>query len=399
MSQGGPRQLDEPLTKIYKNVGLAEGPLLQGTFRQNELVVLLKPNDSYDPTYRTIMTAVQGSLPAVEFLMIGRLTTIIAQAKFGNGSSVDDLFKDVKVGNTTFPGQMTIRQFMGLPPPTQMDVINLGWERVCESRAYSTATADMFDPIGANIAATSDPVPSGMIPNPAGGYKLGAEARPTPFKTLGVGFRVEGSGANRSRDIDRVKSEGMKAQVKNTGLMRDIKGWGIDGTIVQTNTSCARFWRTKNDIFNESAVCVSRNLYGATGFPERNTGDGEPVTAVLWAVDCYLNRGFDTEQLQLDLGTRNWRPGEKAYESIPRSDVIGYVEILRTGSAPGGHGGWTFRIPNDAKWTYLPGWEPPFMTTTNKSRESRARDYIEEQLKAWRGADHTIANEFDFNTA
>ena len=256
----------------------------------------------------------------------------------------------------------------------------------------------MSDPIETTIDNLSTPVPSGMIPNPAGGYRLGPEARPTPFKTLGVGFRVEGSGPNRSRDIARVKEEGMRAQVKNTALMRDIKGWGIDGTMIQTDTSCARFWRNKNDIFNESAVCVSRNFYGATGFPERETGKDGPVTAVLWAVDCYLNIGFDTEQLQLDLGGKNWRPGEKAYERIPRSDVIGYVEIERTGPAPGGNGGWKFRIRDDARWTYLPGWEPPFMTTTNKSRESRARDYIEEQLKAWRGKEYTIANAFDFNT-
>lgn len=173
----------------------------------------------------------------------------------------------------------------------------------------------------------------------------------------------------------------MNAQILDIGDIRNRKGWEVSGTIMVRDTSRPRVWRGNHDLLNESSVCVARNFFGATAFPERGTNNKE---AYLWAVDCSDLVGFDTEAYQTaQAGSRSWRPGEKAFQSIPKENIIGYVKFNKRGDDS--QGGWKFNIAQNAAWTYLR--EP------NKT----VKDYIEGELNAWRG-DHAIPPKYDFAT-
>jgi hypothetical protein len=396
-----PRELGDTLSSIYKGseTALFVGPLAPN-IQRDRITYSLPLNDRFLPRKRDIMLAGGAGFRPVEAVMVRRLTTIIAQADAGQGSTKTALFANLTVGGRNYPGEMTIGEFMALTTPQQLLVVDMAWEKVCERKTYNVLASSMFEPVSTTVAAHTEPVPSGMIPDSKGGYRCGWPASgggaPTAFKTLGVGFRVDGSGDWRASDIKRVLTEGMTTQLRNVRLMRDIKGWTVDGTVVQRDTSGPRVWRTKNDLFNESAVCVSRNLYGATAFPMRDTGVDGPVKAVLWAVDVQGLVGFDTEAHQKAIpGARQWRPGEKAFREIKPGKLIAHVEIERTGEPPGGHGGWKFRVGADAKWTFVGSWTA--VSTFIPSRELNVVNYINAQLKAWVG-DQTIDGAYDFAT-
>ena len=388
------RMLGDQLVSVYKNsiTVLVVGAMPDGSQRQF-VTHYLKPIDSFEPGKRDLMLnggAVADNLPRVEFKMMQRLTTIIAQAAFGNGSTRPDLFRDVLIGGRTIPGIMTIRQFMTLSAVDQMAAIDQGWNKVCTKRGYNKLTRELYEPTSPLVGANTTPVPSGAIPGPGGGMTVAYlnDARiPDAFTGLGVGFRVDGSGADYQRSIDRVTGLGMTTQLKNRYLMHTIKGWEVEGTTVDLDTNAPRVWATKNDLFNESAVCISRNFYGATAFPLREMED----TAVMWAVDVAGLRAFDTEAYQMTQN-RQWRPGEKAYKNIPSNKVMGYMLFNKLGAPAAG--GWQFRIPDGTTWTFLGDWANAGGDAT--SREARMRAYANAQLAAWSGADRTIAGAYDF---
>jgi hypothetical protein len=368
------------------------GPVMPG--RPEYMFESLSPIRSIDPVLGPQMRQAHATVPPLQPVsqqMLERLVTVIAQAGAGNGSSVADIFKNVVVRGRLVSGAspvtaMTIRQFMALSPEDQLAVIDIGWNRVCTKKAYDKATYDMFEPAAPAIAPTVSPIPSGMIPDGAGGYRVGYVNRagvPDAFKDLKVGFRVDGSDDNIPRTIQRINDDGMTTQLKNRYLMYNIKGWEVEGTTVDLDTLAPRVWATKNDLFNESAVCVARNFFGATAFPMRDMVG----RALLWAVDVTGLIGFDTEQYQTTLGAdRQWRPGEKAYMRIPPSNVIAYVPIRKLGEPVGGRGGWSFSIERDAQWTW------------GRHRALPAqRTYIEAMLDAWKGT-HTIPGAYDFAT-
>ena len=391
----GSAALDSQLVTVYKNsmTSLFVGPLADGA-RREFVTDLLKPIDSFDPVKGNLMRnggPQAANLPPVQFKMLQRLTTVIAQAAFGNGSTRVDLFKDVIIRGRKMAGVMTIRQFMTLDPADQLAAINQAWEKVCTKKSYGRLSRQMFEPNRAVVAPTESPVPSGAVPGAGTGMTVGyvnAGKLPDAFTGLGVGFRVDGSGPNTQGSIDRILASGMTTQLKNRYLMYNLKGWEVEGTIVDTDTNAPRVWATKNDLFNESAVCVSRNLYGATAFPLREMED----EALLWAVDIAGLRGFDTETYQM-AGGRQWRPGEKAYKIVPQSNVIGYAKFTKLG-APA-EGGWRFKIPLGTTWTFLGEWATPG-STSSTSREAQVRAYMTSQLAAWSGPDRTITGAFDF---
>jgi len=389
--------LDRELTTIYKNSMNQRqiGPLMLGA-RREFVQTFLKPINSVEPTRYALMTnggAPAANLPAVSDKMLKTLATVIAQAHFGNGSTKEDLFRNVIIKGRTTPGIMTIRQFMTLEPADQMAAINQAWNKVCTKKSYNKLNRMMIEPMEVVVKPAISPVPSGAIPDGGGGMIAGytnVGKRPDAFTGLGVGFRVDGSGTieTMDRSILRVTTGGMTTQLKNRWFMHEIRGWEVDGTVVDLDTNAPRVWRTKKDLFNESAVCVSRNFYGATAFPTREM-DGEQ--AVLWAVDVAGLIGFDTEGHQLQLeGNKQWRPGEKAFKKIPVSRIMGYVKFNKLGCS--GMGGWKFSIPADAEWTFIGN----FRGLTGSSREAQAVKYVTDQLVAWRGVDHTISGAFDF---
>lgn len=393
----GPRELDDQLTTIYQN-SITErfiGPLMPG--QDGGIVTFFKPINSFHAVKRGLM---QNGVPAaglapVQFKMLQRLTTIIAQAAFGNGSSSTELFNNVVLRGHTHAGVMTIRQFMTLSAADQLATIDQAWLKVCTKKSYDKLTAWMYEPNATTVQQAGDPVPSGAIPDGAGGLRLGhanAAGRSDAFCGLGVGFRVDGSGPNAQGDIDRILRGGMTTQLKNGWLMRDIKGWEVEGTIVDLDTSAPRVWSTKNDLFNESAVCIARNLYGATAFPTREfTGP-----AVLWATDVHGLMGFDTEKYQTTLGAgRQWRPGEKAYLRIPPANIIAYVRFEKRG-VPDATGGWKFHIDAAAHWTFVGSWGA--ISGATDVRVARVKDYVTKQLDAWKGTERTISGAYDFAT-
>lgn len=385
------RALDSQLISIYKNsimVTLA-GPSLPGQGPER-VQQFLKPIESFDATKRQLMTNPPGALTPVNFTMMERLTTVIAQAAAGNGSTREDLFRDVTIAGHTYAGIMTIRQFMTLTAQQQLAVIDEGWIRVCRKKAYNKLSREMFEPDKPTIAPTQDPVPSGVVPDGTG-MKVGYfnEGRvPDAFTGLGVGFRVDGSGTNIGDTITRVTNYGMTTQLKNRYLMYNIKGWEVGGTTVDRDTNAPRVWATKDDLFNESSVCISRNFYGATAFPLRESTD----EALIWAVDVGGMIGFDTEAYQKLTG-RHWRPGEKAYKFVQPSRVIAYARFNKLGAPE--TGGWKFQIPTGTNWTFVGNWSGAASASAG-SREAKVVAYINDQLAAWSGPDRTITGAFDF---
>jgi hypothetical protein len=86
-------------------------------------------------------------------------------------------------------------------------------------------------------------------------------------------------------------------------------------------------------------TALSAEGLAGTAFPERTTEHAVGDYCVLCAVNCLGLTGFDPEACQLSMpGSRQWRPGEKAFASIPPSRLIGYVSIRRRGAEEGG--GW-----------------------------------------------------------
>ena len=388
--------LDHHLITLYKN---SVTQRIFGPVQANEspfVTNFLKPIDSFDPPRSNLMRnagAPANNMQPVSLKMLQRLATIIAQAAFGNGSTREDLFRDVTIRGQRHAGIMTIGQFMALSAGDQLAAIDQAWLKVCTKKAYSKLSSQMYEPTAAVVAPQNTPVPSGAVPGPGATMAVGYfnQGRvPDAFTGLGVGFRVDGSGDNIADSIQRVLRDGMTTQLKNRYLMYQIKGWEVEGTTVDLDTNAPRVWSTKNDLFNESAVCVARNLYGATAFPTREMED----EALLWAVDVRGLIGFDTETYQTTLGAnRQWRPGEKAYKKIPVANLIGHVRMQKTGAPEGG--GWRFRIPAPAAWTFLGDWNRPGQMNAG-SRELRVRDYVNAQLAAWSGPERIISGAYDF---
>jgi hypothetical protein len=135
----------------------------------------------------------------------------------------------------------------------------------------------------------------------------------------------------------------------------------------------------RKDPWNESGVCVARGFLGATAFPERKTMG----FAVPWAIDVSVLVGYDTENWQLahrNAGHGPWRSGEKCFAKISAERVIGHVIIEKLGDA----GGWNFRVPNDARWS----------AKVSQAKEAQ-REYVEEELTAWRGTTARVNTHFD----
>jgi hypothetical protein len=395
----GPRWLGDDLISLYRNVErvAVEGPanFVMGREEARPTVEnFLKPVASIDPARGLALRngIPLANIPPVSQKRLEALATIIAQAAAGNGSTTRALFSDLTIGGRNYPGVMTIRDFARMTSQQQLAVIDAGWERVCFKKAYNKLTREMFEPITTVVSATKDPVPSGVVPAGGGTMRAGyiGESRlPDAFCDLGVGFRVDGSGANHANSILRVTTGGMTTQLKNGPLMRTVKGWEVEGTVVDRDTNAPRVWATKCDLFNESAVCVARNLYGATAFPTREM-DGE--VAVLWALDVRGLRGFDTETYQKTLpANKQWRPGEKAYKTVPKANVIAHVLFNKRGAAA--EGGWRFQIPIGATWTFHGDWA---RAPSAGSREDKVRKYVVAQLEAWRGPQHDIDGAYDF---
>lgn len=277
---------------------------------------------------------------------------------------------------------VTVRQFRAMTEAQQLDLVNRIWNALATAHAFDTPVAQMLDPEYDAPPDDRAPLPSSWCPTVVGGSILAKRLRGRqPWRELGVGFRVDGSDQSA---IARNTSQGFTQQRLARPFMLGVRGQEIEGTVLM-NQAQARVWTGNRDIFNESAVCVSRNFFGATAFPERETDHKGSEGCYLWAVNCAGMSGFDTEGYQVGLGNASqWRPGEKAFLSITSDRVIGYVRIQRRG-APA-EGGWRFDIADDANWIFTGG-----------ACSVGQRAYLIDELAAWRGK-HVVSHLYDFAT-
>jgi hypothetical protein len=304
----------------------------------------------------------------VDDVTVGLLMTALAAAPLGN----DRLVQAVT-------GTMTVGQFKQATGPNRLAFINALWDALATAHAFTTRWDQMTDSPHAAPTGTQ-PLPSSWCPTAKGATTYRKRAGGQPWRELGVGFRVDGGDQGA---VNRVIGQGMTQQRLNESFMVNFRGQKIGGTTLDDDTQ-ARVWTGNHDIFNETAVCVSRNFFGATAFPERTTDHRGSEYSLLWAVSCLGLTGFDTEGYQLGLpGARQWRPGEKAFRVVPRDRVLGYVKIHRRGAAA--TGGWSFDIADDANWTIC------------GTPTVRQRQYMMDELSAWRGR-HVIPAQFDFAT-
>ncbi len=282
---------------------------------------------------------------------------------------------------TTLANGWTIKGFMGLTEGFQIQIIDKLWNECTVPKTYGRKFADMEE-TDAAVTAGDEQLPSSVHPNPQGGglpFVKGPAS--LPFGRLGIGFRVDGTlnGASAVSSISRIQKEGMTAQVLNAWFMESVRHMMVKQTTIALNTSAPRIYVRAQDLFNETAVCISRSFFGATAFPERETND----TACLWAVDTTGLTGFDTEKHQIDEKAHPWRPGEKCVERVPAKNVLGYVLFERMGV--GDASGWKFRVPKGATWTYLN------MPNTDKKL------YCDGELAAWAdGVARSIPGQYDF---
>jgi hypothetical protein len=305
---------------------------------------------------------------------------------------------------------ITIRQFRD-KKQDRFSLINELWNILTTTYDFNTPLSGMYEPSVeddhnylAKVSKKLRPVPTAWRP---AGFDAARSIKPKEFdnyydkirndpstsgiwRKLGVGFRVEGNWSDSDSTINRLKKNGMTQWRENPELMAERSGFSIVGTQLEKELDKARFWNGNHDILNQTAVCVSRNFFGATAFPERWT-KGEYT---LFALDCYDLRGCDTEQKQLAIyqtekRMRWWRPGEKAYQNIPWDHIIGWVKITRQGLPSGT--GWKFSIDPGSNWTFNDDWR----FNSNSTNIVQKMTYIIDELTAWRDT-FTVPEDFDF---
>lgn len=303
--------------------------------------------------------------PAVTDLNAKRLLTVLAHRNFGDPIRFNAALGNVSVGI-----------FRNMNQAQQLNFIDGLWNALTTQHPFLTPAEEMFDPPSSLPINERAPLPTSWQPNNT------KRLQGQPWRTFTVGFRIDGSDQS---SITRVLQHGMTQQRLNQAFMRTTRGLEISSTAAAIS-SAARCWTLNNDIFNETAVCVSRNFFGATAFPGRDTIHGSGQASYLWAVDCSGLKGFDTEDYQRNLpGNRNWRPGEKAFREIRPERIIGYIPVRRHGCPEGG--GWSFSIDKTTKWTLV-----------NQVINFKIRDYIDGELEAWKGEKRNIPGTHDFAT-
>lgn len=361
----------QPLWKLYKE---GQARKVRVTGRATQVEVSENVMDQHDPVFFALLNGAVASSQHRLVLQsrIRALLTALRAAQTGGAYEPKRVLEDVVLpSGKRFPGQMTFGQFAELTAAEQMDVINFVWNRNVMCGDYNRTLAQMTEPnVTVMPPGSGLPLPSSVHPidNNANVRRLQLGTPGTPFKTLGVAFRVDG---RKDADIDRIKTQGMTAQVANMEFMHEVKGWELDGTQIAGDTRRPRLWTENRDLLNESGVCVARTLLGATAFPERCTGapaKGGPTLVNLFAVNCTGLLGYDTEQFQID-NNALWRPGEKAFERIPKEQVIAYIKLKRTGGEAGAN--WKFQIDPGTRWIPV-----------NRASDEVQR-YIDAELAAW----------------
>jgi hypothetical protein len=352
------KTLDSPLAELFVRNSRSWPPMMRWDIRLKD----------------KIDDATAGARSFIQEQTLQKLITVLCQTE------VQGLL------DTTLARGITVKSFLKSGQDGQIATINALWNECTTAGKYNKAQADMLDNTNP-VNPGAEQLPSSIHPVRGGSgavstFQTGRAG--TPFKTLGVGFRVEGSddpkGKGVAWHVNRVVTGGMWPQVTIDALMMG-NGYNVSGTVVSTGSSLApRLNVTQKDLWNESGICVARSFFGATAFPYRET-KGQ---VILWALDVSGLVGFDTEKYQDKHKTANgaWRPGEKCFPRIDETRILGWVLVDKLGN---GNNGWEFSLPLDAKWG----------ANTGKGNLAQ-RTYIEEELAVWRGTKVSVSTAYDF---
>ncbi len=197
---------------------------------------------------------------------------------------------------------------------------------------------------------------------------------PMAFRNFGIGFRCE-----KKTDLERILRDGFQPLYKTPGVAESMLHY-IKNTVMARRTGIGEMaiWKINNDAVGQTAICVSRSLWGATKFPEPNLSEQVYAFAVKPS-----ELGYDTEQFQYERGeTSVWRPGEKMFPYIPVNDIIAYTTVQKNGGG-GEEVFWSFSFLED-HWTYLKG-------------SLQERKFLDEELKVMRSLGSiSVPKSYDF---
>lgn len=340
-------QCNRPLRRLYARLG--------GRFAN--LPDRRRPVERYDPLS---MSALRHGPNAVNLKIVQALLTALANAasKGSLNAALDSL------------GGRTIAQFKGMNDASQMQVVNDVWDLITQAQLVNTLAQNMTETAGAALPTSWRPA------NPGNINSCHAGIQGNVWRQWAIGFRVDGSTTGNA--LDRIRQNGLVPQNRDLCRLRN-RGSEFWGTVI-ADPATVRYWVANDDIVNETAVCVSRNFFGATAFPERGTDSRDPY--YLWAANCHGLAGFDCEHTQAG-ANRVWRPGEKAFHQIPAERILGWVRVYRDGAPP--QGGWRFHIDRHAYWNWV---QPP--------QNDAVYEYLTSELDAWKGYNYTVPADWDF---
>jgi len=205
---------------------------------------------------------------------------------------------------------LTVGELFGKTRAQFLEVINTGWGTLVKAvdKAEIVPVSKMADPVKESADAF-----------------VSSKQHKQAFRKFQVAFRAD------SRGPEEIFNQGCVAKFRlPQNILAGIPG-GSDIDVRETMMAKGMYKNSVNqDFFNETGVCVSRTLKGATKFPNYRDVDKE-----MWLYAVYVISGFDTEAWQLQLATNGkptalWRPGEKALDRLYSWQVLGGIKFTRT---------------------------------------------------------------------
>lgn len=271
----------------------------------------------------------------------------------------------------------SIAAFNALTRAQQFAWLNQLWAKCYDAVVPATLAQNMVEGAAA-VHPTSGSMPSCLRPANAAQAATTWIAGPTPnaWALHRIGFRIEGGHARSSNppdaDLTRVRNTGISPLCTNTPAALQLVGKSYAGLDVALGTHVHLGYQNR-DVYNESASCVSRTLLGATAFPKRNSDSDSPtdrcVYQYLFACQCTGLLGVDTEAWQqAQVGVNLWRPGEKAFLSIPAGNIIGYTTLERR--PLDATCSWRFRF-RTSTWTWV------------NAPSQDIQNYLNDELSCW----------------
>lgn len=262
------------------------------------------------------------------------------------------------------PGEMTMGDLRQRNLDQVKTLVRQAWQVVLESvdNARIVPVSKTFDPSAEDKYAL-----------------LSSKNHKQAFHKFKVAFRGD------SRGPADVLANGLQGKWKlPTNLMNNLFNYlpnyneYIDDTIAVEHMA---FNKANHDFQNETGVCVSRALKGATKFPHPSDTNVNYIYAVRVA------KCLDTEAWQRKQGgTKPWRPGEKAVAEIPVSQILAHTSFRRSDYREGAE------AKDDLwfKYEILENWN---LTSRIMSDE---RSYIAGELEGMKGVKQDFLRGEDF---